>query len=136
MYYIWNDMRRRCEKEKHKFYKNYGGRGIKVCDRWLNFEFFLTDMGYKPQKKSLDRINNDGNYCPENCRWVNRKTQNNNRRMCLMISYKNKNYTLKQIWEKYPKKIGVTYRAFHKRISKNCSLEKALFTPSQSGIKL
>lgn len=136
MMYIWSDMKRRCLKKHHKAYKNYGARGISVCDRWLSFESFLFDMGYRPENKSMDRIDNDGDYSPENCRWVDRKTQNNNRRMCRMISFGNRYFTLKQIWEKYPKHIGVTYRSFHRRISNGCSLEKALFTPPQSGIKL
>jgi hypothetical protein len=71
-YKAWDNMRSRCCNTKRHNYKNYGGRGIKVCDRWLNsFENFLADIGRKPGPEySVDRINNDGNYEPGNCRWA------------------------------------------------------------------
>lgn len=81
-YKAWINMKRRCTaKETYHAYNRYGGRGIKVCDRWKNsFENFLSDMGLKPtQKHSLDRINPDGNYEPNNCRWATMKQQRNNR---------------------------------------------------------
>lgn len=82
----WSAMKQRCFDPKFKYYYNYGGRGIKVCDRWLGpygFQHFLEDMGEKPEPKkdySLDRINADGNYCPENCRWATRYEQSANRK--------------------------------------------------------
>lgn len=81
----WSAMKQRCYYEKSKYYYNYGGRGIKVCDRWLEkpygFRNFLKDMGNKPGKEySLDRIDPDGDYCPENCRWATRVEQNSNRK--------------------------------------------------------
>lgn len=70
-YGVWKGMRERCNNPKHKQYKDYGGRGIKVCERWNDFSVFLEDMGEKPTKKhQIDRTNNDGNYEPNNCRWV------------------------------------------------------------------
>jgi hypothetical protein len=70
----------RCRRETHPEYPNYGGRGIVVCDRWRSFEDFYADMGDRPTNKhSLDRINNDLGYSPENCRWTTRDVQNNNR---------------------------------------------------------
>lgn len=79
-YESWASMIQRCTNPKKKQFANYGGRGIKVCDRWLKFENFLADMGECPSGKSLDRINNDGDYEPGNCRWATRKEQMRNRR--------------------------------------------------------
>ena len=82
LYQTWSDMKQRCLNKNNKHYKDYGGRGIKVCNRWLNsFENFLQDMGQKPNGYSLDRINNNGNYEPSNCRWGTPIQQIHNRRI-------------------------------------------------------
>lgn len=79
-YNRWRLMRQRCNNKNHKSYKDYGGRGIKVCERWDDFRNFLNDMGRCPPGYSIDRINNDGNYEPSNCRWADSITQRNNQR--------------------------------------------------------
>lgn len=79
-YRSWAAMKRRCTDPNNNRYKYYGGRGIMVCNEWLDsFNCFLSDMGERPEGKTLDRINPDGHYCQENCRWATAKEQRNNR---------------------------------------------------------
>ena len=77
----WQSIQQRCYNKNDDHYKNYGGRGIKVCSRWIDsFLNFYDDMGRRPEGKSIDRINNDGDYTPENCKWSTPKEQRNNQR--------------------------------------------------------
>lgn len=80
-YHSYHSMKARCLNTNHKQYKDYGGRGIVVCKKWLNsFESFLSDMGERPKDKTLDRINNNKNYTKNNCKWSTILEQNNNKR--------------------------------------------------------
>lgn len=102
-YKTWGSMKQRCKNPNDTSYADYGGRGIDVCDRWLNFENFLSDMGERPIGYSLDRIDNNGNYCPENCRWATSAEQGSNRRTTRYVMHNGERVTSAE----YAKRIGV-----------------------------
>jgi hypothetical protein len=102
-YSIWQGMLRRCDNHRIKAFKDYGGRGIKVCDRWKDsFQNFIEDMGERPHGASIDRIDNDGDYAPENCRWATRKEQQRNRRDNVYVTIESVRYLLAELAEKFP----------------------------------
>jgi hypothetical protein len=105
-YHCWVSMRARCLCETDKGYFNYGGRGIKICDRWLeSFDFFIEDMGRRPTSNhSLDRVDVNGNYCKENCRWATAKQQANNKRKVKDLHIEN--ILLKNKISKYIERLG------------------------------
>ena len=125
-YSSWRGMLKRCNNPKHEAYKNYGGRGISVCERWNSFENFLKDMGERPDGYFLDRIDNDGGYSPENCRWVSIAESGRNKRCCIYVDFKGKRMLLMQ----FCKEQGVAYQTIYDRIFTNgWPVEKALSTP-------
>lgn len=127
LYHVYNQMKSRCFRPRNPGYPNYGGRGITVCERWMeSFDNFLTDMGARLPGDSLDRIDNDGDYSPENCRWADRKTQNSNRRNCIFIQDGDEQITLKEACRRR----GLKYRPIVKRIRyRNWPIERALSEP-------
>ncbi len=126
-YRSWQNMIQRCINPEHKYYKHYGGRGIKVCKRWLKFPNFLKDMDEHPGKGySIDRINNNGNYCKSNCRWATRKEQARNKRNNHLETYNGKTQCLIEWSEEY----NINYKTLCSRIFKyGWSIKKALTTP-------
>lgn len=126
----WYEMKRRCYSPHVRPYRNYGGRGIKVCDRWLGpdgFENFMEDMGSRPSSShSLDRKDNNGNYTPENCRWATPVEQQNNLRTNTVIEFAGKRMTAAQ-WER---ELGLRTGIITKRLSQQgWSVERALTVP-------
>lgn len=126
LYWVWADMLSRCRCATHKGYANYGGRGIVVCERWQTFANFAEDMGERPEGGMLDRIDNDGNYEPSNCRWATRKEQNSNRRSCIYVECEGERVTLKEACRRK----GLRYRPIVKRIQdRGWPVDLAITTP-------
>lgn len=96
---IWVGMRSRCQKSYDSMYSLYGARGISVCERWQSFENFLSDMGERPPGHSLDRIDSNGNYSPENCRWASPTQQVRNRRNTTLVTYQGRTIPLAEAAE-------------------------------------
>lgn len=131
-YRIWQQMRKRCENPKAQFYKHYGGRGIKVCERWLTFENFLADMGPRPSPDhSIDRYPDmDGNYEPGNCRWATDLEQANNRRVTPMVEYQGRTQSIAD----WARELNVKYWSLRNRlINLGWPVEKAFTTPFTLG---
>lgn len=123
-YSIWGGMKVRCYTETNHTFAQYGGRGIKVCDRWLsNFEAFLADMGEPPSRRhTLDRIDNDGDYEPDNCRWATKRQQANNRRSSRSITALGTTRTLAE-WSRVT---GVPHNTIWNRINVGWPPDEAL----------
>lgn len=120
-YQVWRNMIDRCTNHKNKRFNRYGGRGISVCDKWLTFEGFYEDMGNKPRGLTLDRKNNDGNYCKDNCRWATTEEQSNNKSSNRFITYYGETHTVKQ----WSEKVGINYGTLLSRIRRgNCPINK------------
>jgi hypothetical protein len=103
-YNSWDMMRQRCNNPKYSQYQDYGGRGIKVCERWAIFQNFLQDMGERPTGKTLDRKDTNGNYAPDNCQWATKQQQVRNTRRNVWIEYDGQRLILSD----WAKKLGFT----------------------------
>lgn len=127
-YSAWYRMLRRCTNKQDAKFVDYGGRGITVCESWLKFEQFYADMGPRPSPKhSIDRIDNNGNYCKENCKWATLKEQQNNRRSNKLLTHAGVTMTLAQ-WSAVT---GLSYKAIVYRVMQGWSAEDTLTTPVQ-----
>jgi len=126
-YHCWVDMKMRCYNTNNKAFENYGGRGITVCERWNNsFESFLKDMGFCPKdKQSIDRLDVNGNYCKENCKWADFTEQANNKRNSRILAYNGKSQTLTQ----WAKELKVPEPSLRFRLKRKWSIERTLTTP-------
>lgn len=132
LYQIWSNMKTRCYNSNNKRYKNYGARGIIICDEWLdkengfmNFYNWAIKNGYQ-ENLTIDRIDVNGNYKPNNCRWVNMKKQQNNRTNNMLIKYKNEIHTLQEWSEKLPNNISSSLLRY--RILNGWDLDRAFNT--------
>ena len=126
-YNAYHHMKGRCYNPRISSYSHYGGRGICVCARWLeSFENFITDMGPRPDPSySLDRIDNNGNYEPANCRWASRAEQAHNRRQTRLLNFGGETLSL-TVWAR---KIGIERSSLRERLAKGMSVAQALTTP-------
>lgn len=129
LYACYYRMRHRCENKADKSYLRYGGRGIKVCDEWKNdimaFIKWGIENGYQ-EGLSIDRIDNDGDYSPKNCRWADAQTQSNNRRSNRFITYNDETHTVAE-WSRIT---GIRHLTLEARILAGWSAEEALTTPT------
>ena len=128
-YKVWSGMKQRCYNNQSESYPYYGGRGINICDKWLNsFENFIKDMGKRPGKNySIERIDNNGNYEPGNCRWATIKEQGNNKRNNINIEYKGK---IKTIGE-WADEFGFNRDTLLQRFKKNNNFEEIIKTKTK-----
>lgn len=132
LYGTWHQMINRCENPKSKHYDRYGGRGIKVCDEWHEFWNFVQwseSIGGRPDGYTLDRIDNDGDYCPENCRWADWETQTSNKSSNRYITFNGRTQTIHQ----WSTETGLNEQTLTNRINRGWSIERALTTKPNIG---
>lgn len=131
LYAVWNGMKARTENKKNPAFPQYGGRGIKLCEEWQEFENFriwALDNGYA-DGLSIDRIDNDGDYCPQNCRWADIETQANNKRTSRKIEYNGEIKTVNQ----WAKEFGINRGTLTSRLNRGMTITEAIETPIKGG---
>ncbi len=129
-WHSWRGMLDRCRRENSTSWERYGGKGIKVCDRWqgeTGFKNFLADMGERPEGKTLDRINSTGDYCLENCRWATPKEQRLNTPRTRFLTFNGKTLCLGD----WAKELGIARNTITNRLNKGWSVEKTLGTSTK-----
>ncbi len=131
-YSVWLTMRDRCRNPRNQDFADYGGRGIKVCERWNDFAAFISDMGVRPSKKhQIDRRDNNGNYEPGNCRWATKKEQMRNTRRSRMLTLGDRTMSMSA----WTEELGVGKNLISDRLRLGWSVEKALSEPCHSWIR-
>lgn len=134
LYQIWASIKERCFCKTHRAFKDYGERGITICDEWANdflvFEKWAHANGYS-DNLTIDRIDVNGDYCPKNCRWATRQEQQNNRRACRYIEYNGKTKTIAD-WARY---LNIPYGTLYNRIYKGWPIEAAFSLKNYRGQK-
>lgn len=120
-YQAWASMKHRCTNPNNKRWPRYGGRGIRVCEEWMSFENFFADMGPRPPGMSLDRIDNDGNYEPANCRWASVEDQNRNRSNVIHLTHEGETLCVAE-WTR----LGLGKNTIYARLQRGWSVEEAL----------
>lgn len=121
-YNTWAQMKSRCQNPKNRWFHRYGGRGIKVCDWWQDFANFYADMGEKPEGLTLDRMDNDRDYEPGNCRWVARKEQIRNRAVSPRVEFEGREWSLAELCEAK----GMKWRKVYERVRRGVPIERAI----------
>lgn len=135
LYQTWSSMIRRCHDASHHAYDRYGGRGIYVCMEWQeDFTRFVEDMGPRPSDDmTVDRKNNDGPYCPENCRWATRRQQSRNTRANVRVEYQGRDWSLVELCDS----LGLSYQTIWYRIRRGgYSVEEAILKPVDQATKI
>jgi hypothetical protein len=125
IYKIWNNMKQRCTNPNNPRYADYGGRGITVCDRWMDFNNFIADVGDRPANLTIDRIDNDKGYEPNNVRWVSKADNNRNSRRCVMVTIDGVSKPI-NVW---CKENGIPYVTCKQRRRNGWDIVKAVSTP-------
>lgn len=131
LFKTWGAMIRRCTNRSNDNYRFYGGKGIRVCARWLDFDLFASDMGERPSSEhTLDRIDGEGNYCPENCRWATRKEQQQNKASVVKMEFNGRILCVSE-WAR----VTGLGKALYARISRGWSVHDALTTPLGKAVR-
>lgn len=121
----WKRMRERCSNPNHMNWMKYGGRGIRVCERWDDFSAFFADMGEPPENTTLERIDNNGNYEPGNCRWATRTEQARNRSSNRRLAFRGETLCMAE----WSERLGIPYATIQDRIAAGWSVDDALGRP-------
>lgn len=129
-YGVWKAMRERCNNAAHPTYKDYGARGIKVCEAWSSFEQFYADMGPRPSRlHQLDRVRNHLGYSKQNCRWATKSQNNRNTRRNVLVMFRGRKVTLAEAAEI----TGLNYQTLRARKRRGLTARTGLFAPVQGG---